>query len=65
MVYTHGSPYPYIVYSPSEKIPVLTWTVIGLLAVVAALIAMSPRRMPASLTAQPTCVDETGMLGHG
>jgi hypothetical protein len=43
MVYAHGSPHPYIVYSPGEERPVLTWTVIGLLAIVAALVATWPR----------------------
>lgn len=28
MVYAHGSPYPYIVYRPSDEIPIGTWTVI-------------------------------------
>jgi hypothetical protein len=49
MVYAHGSPWPYIVYSPSDEIPVATWTVVGLLLVAAAtLIAARPRRTAAS-----------------
>jgi hypothetical protein len=51
MVYAHGSPYPYIVYSADDHIPVLTWTVIGLLAVAAALFAAQPRRTSAVLSA--------------
>ncbi|GAA4608394.1 hypothetical protein BJY16_006820 [Actinoplanes octamycinicus] len=45
MVYAHGSPYPYIVYSPGEEIPVVTWTVAGLVAVAAALVAAWPRHL--------------------
>jgi hypothetical protein len=52
MVYAHGSPQPYIAYSPSEETPVLTWTVIALLAIIAAVAAARPRRTPAALTAQ-------------
>lgn len=49
MVYAHGSPWPYIVYSPSDEIPVAMWTVAGLLLVAAAaLIAARPRRRPAT-----------------
>jgi hypothetical protein len=51
MVYAHGSPYPYIVYGASDEMPVLTCTVIGLLAVVAALVAVRARREPAAVTA--------------
>lgn len=65
MVYAHGSPYPYIVYSPGEEIPVLTGTVIGLLAVVAALVVAWPRHIPAALTAQPGRVEGTAVSGRG
>jgi hypothetical protein len=50
MVYAHDSHFPYIVYSPSEEIPVATWTIIGLLAGVAALLTAWSRRTPATLT---------------
>ena len=59
MVYAHGSPSPCIVYSPSDEIPVGTWTIIGLLAVLAALVAAWSRRTPAALTGQPDRADET------
>jgi hypothetical protein len=52
MVYPHGSPIPYLVYSPGDELPVLKWTVIALLAVVAALVAALPRRRPAALIAE-------------
>ncbi|BCJ39438.1 hypothetical protein GCM10010168_63140 [Actinoplanes ianthinogenes] len=45
MMYAKGSPYPYIVYSPSDEIATGTWTVVGLLAVAAALVAAWPRRL--------------------
>ena len=45
MVYAHGSPYPYIVYGPSDEIPVGTWMVVGLVAVVAAVAASWNRPM--------------------
>jgi hypothetical protein len=65
MVYAHGSPYPYIVYSPSDEIAVLTWTLIGLLAVVAARVAARPRRVPAAPTAQSGRIEGTAVPGRG
>jgi hypothetical protein len=65
MVYAHGSPYPYIVYSTSEEIPVLTSTVIGLLAVVVALVAARRRRAPAELTAESGGIEGTVVPGRG
>jgi hypothetical protein len=50
MNYAHGSPYPYIVYGPHDEIPVLTCTVIGLIAVVAALVAVRAHRELATIT---------------
>jgi hypothetical protein len=52
MVYAHGSPWPYIVHGPDDATLTLTCTVIGLLAISAALAAARPRRTPAALTAQ-------------
>jgi hypothetical protein len=43
LVYAHGSPYPYIVSSPGDEVPVLAWTVLALVAA-AALIATASRR---------------------
>jgi len=65
MVYAHGSPYPYIVSSTSEEIPVLTSTVIGLLAVVVALIAAWRRRALAGLTAESGGTEVTVVPGRG
>jgi hypothetical protein len=45
LTYAHGSPYPYIVYRPSEVAPTLAGTMIGLLAIVAALFAAELRRV--------------------
>jgi hypothetical protein len=45
LTYAHGSPYPYIVDGPSEIAPTLAGTAIGLLAVVAALVAIELRRV--------------------
>jgi hypothetical protein len=64
MVYAHGSPMPYIVDSPSDEIPVLTWTVIGLLVVVALVVAW-PRRTSAALTAQPGLNEGKAVPGRG
>ncbi|GAA3341408.1 hypothetical protein GCM10020358_32620 [Amorphoplanes nipponensis] len=50
MVYDHGSPNPYIVYSPSDQLPVLPGTVIGLLAVAAALVVVRARREPPAVS---------------
>lgn len=49
MVYAHGSPYPYIVAYPGYTTPILTYTVAGVLAVVAALVAARPDRRPLRL----------------
>ncbi|MET0419129.1 MAG: hypothetical protein ABW022_24205 [Actinoplanes sp.] len=43
MVYAQGSPYPYIVDGPSDGTLALTCTVVGLLAVVGALVSARPR----------------------
>lgn len=48
MVYANGSPQPYIVDDPGAATPILTYTVVGLLAAVAALVAARPRRQPAT-----------------
>jgi len=54
LVYAHGSPEPYIVYGPDNAAVTLICTVIGLLAIGAAVAvaAARPRRVPAALTAQ-------------
>jgi hypothetical protein len=58
MAYAHGSPVPYVVYSPDYEIPVGIW-VIGLLAVIAALVTVEwPRRIGAAPT-RPDSVDGT------
>ena len=59
MVYAHGSPVPYIVYSPDDEIPVGVWVIVGLLAVIAALVTVEwPRRIGAAPT-RPDSVDAT------
>ena len=65
MVYAHGSPYPYIVYSPSDEIPVRAWTIVGLLAVIAALGAAWSRRTPEVLTARTGRADGTTVSDGG
>ena len=59
MAYAHGSPVPYIVYSPDDEVPVGTWMIVGLLAIVAALVTVEwPRRIGAAPTG-PDSVDGT------
>jgi hypothetical protein len=53
MAYAHGSPVPYVVYSPDYEIPVGSW-IVGLLAVIAALVAV---RWPRHVGAAPTGPD--------
>jgi hypothetical protein len=51
MVYAQGSPYPYIVDGPRDAGLTLTCTVIGLLAIAAAVALARTRRTPAPLIA--------------
>lgn len=60
MAYAHGSPVPYIVYSPGDEIRVGTWMIVGLLALIAALVTVEwPRRVGAAPTG-PDPADGTG-----
>lgn len=65
MDYAHGSPYPYIVDSPGTELPVGAWTVVGLLAVAAAVVAAWSRRTRPVLTAQPGGVEGTAVTDRG
>jgi hypothetical protein len=52
MAYAHGSRVPYVVYSPDDEIPVGRWMIVGLLAMIAALVTVAwPRGSGAAPTA--------------
>ncbi|MEU4237490.1 hypothetical protein [Actinoplanes sp. NPDC026619] len=61
MLYAHGSPYPYIVYSPSDVIALQPWTAVSLAALAAAVIAVAwPRREPAASVIEGIALPDRG-----